>query len=70
MPGSSGILTLVYSMRWLLLVLLVSFAAMLIAAVGGALHVLAQRARGRSRTSPGAKPASGSAEETDTETEV
>jgi hypothetical protein len=68
MPGSSGILTLVYSMRWLLLVLLVSFAAMLIAAVGGALHVLAQRARGRSKPSAGAKAASGPAEETDTET--
>jgi uncharacterized membrane protein len=70
MPGSSGILTLVYSMRWLLLVLLVSFAAMLIAAVGGALHIWVQRARSRSKPSPGAKPASGPAEETDTETEV
>jgi hypothetical protein len=56
-------------MRWLLLVLLVSFAAMLIAAIGGALHVLAQRARGRSKPSAGVDAASGSAEETDTETE-
>jgi hypothetical protein len=55
-------------MRWLLLVLLVSFAAMLIAAAGCALHILAQRARSRSRTSQGAKAASGPAEETDTET--
>jgi hypothetical protein len=55
-------------MRWLLLVLLVSFAAMLIAAAGGALHILAQRARSRSRTSPGTKAASGPAKETDTET--
>jgi hypothetical protein len=68
MPGSSGILTLVYSMRWLLLVLLVSFVAMLVAAVGGALHVLAQRARSRSKPSTGADAASGPDEETDTET--
>jgi len=55
-------------MRWLLLVLLVSFAAMLIAAAGGAIHILAQRARSRSKPSPGAKAASGPVEETDSET--
>jgi hypothetical protein len=54
-------------MRWLLLVLLVSFAAMLIAAVGGALHVCVQRARSRSKTSAGVDAASGAAEETDTD---
>jgi uncharacterized membrane protein len=57
-------------MRWLLLVLLVSLVAMLIAAVGGALHIWIQRRRSRSKPSAGAKAASGPAEETDTETEV
>jgi hypothetical protein len=57
-------------MGWLLLVLLVSLAALLIAAVGGALHIRVQRAQSRSRTLPGSDAASGPAEETDNETEV
>jgi len=57
-------------MRWLLLVLLVSLAAMLIAAFGGALHIWIQRRRSRSKPSAGTGTASGPAEETDTETEV
>jgi uncharacterized membrane protein len=57
-------------MRWLLLVLLVSLAALLIAAVGGALHIWAQRRRSRSRTLAGNGAAPDPAEETDTETEL
>jgi hypothetical protein len=57
-------------MRWLLLVLLVSLAALLIAAAGVAHHVWAQRRRSRLRTSEGTGAAPDSAEETDTETEL
>jgi flagellar basal body-associated protein FliL len=57
-------------MRWLLLILLVSLAAMLIAAAGGALHIMIQRARSRSKPSAGTDATSGPAEESDTETEV
>jgi len=60
-------------MRWLLIALLVSLAALLIAAAGMAIHILVQRARLRSRPSTGAgklpDSAPGSAEETDSETE-
>jgi hypothetical protein len=57
-------------MRWLLFVLLVSLAGLLIAAAGGAIHIWAQRKRSRLRPSAGAGEAPGSAEETDTETEL
>ena len=56
-------------MRWLLIALLVSLAAMLIAAAGMMLHIWAQRRRSRSKLS-GAHAASGTAEETDVETEL
>jgi|CZKF01.1.fsa_nt_gi uncharacterized iron-regulated membrane protein len=56
-------------MRWLLLVLLVSLAALLIAVAGVVHFIWAQRRRSRSRTSPGADAASGPAEENDTEAE-
>jgi uncharacterized iron-regulated membrane protein len=57
-------------MRWLLLVLLVSLAAMLIAAAGGALHIWAQRRRSRFRPSAGTGAVPDPAEETDIETEL
>jgi hypothetical protein len=57
-------------MRWLLMVLLVSLAAMLIAAAGGALHIWAQHRRSRSKTSSGTGAVPGPAEETDIETEL
>jgi uncharacterized membrane protein len=59
-------------MRWLLIALLVSLAALLIAAVGGAWHIRLQRARIRSKPSQGAgkafDSAAGPAEESDVET--
>jgi len=57
-------------MRWLLIVLLVSLAALLIAAAGMTLHIWVQRARLRSRPPKGAGPAPDPAEETDQETEI
>ncbi|MGO9318771.1 MAG: hypothetical protein ACLPXT_04980 [Terracidiphilus sp.] len=57
-------------MRWLLLVLLVSLAALLIAAAGVAHHIWAQRRRSRLKHSAGAGAAPDSAEETDIETEL
>lgn len=54
-------------MRWLLIVLLVSLAAMLVAAAGMALHIWVRRARLSPRPSPG--PAPDAAEDTDQETE-
>jgi uncharacterized membrane protein len=57
-------------MRWLLLVLLISLAALLIAAAGGALHIWVQRRRSRSGHSASAGAAPGAAEETDVETEL
>jgi hypothetical protein len=56
-------------MLWLLIALLVSLAAMLIAAAGMAHSIRAQRRRNRSRLS-GADAAPGTAEETDAETEL
>ena len=56
-------------MRWLLIALLISLAAMLIAAAGVVLHIRGQRRRSRSGLS-GADAAPGSAEETDVETEL
>jgi len=57
-------------MRWLLIALLVSLAALLIAAAGMTLHIWVQRARLRSKPSAGAGKTSGSADETDVETET
>jgi hypothetical protein len=61
-------------MRWLLIALLVSLFALLIAAAGVARHVWLQRARIRSKPDAGAGPdldsAPGPAEETDVETKV
>jgi uncharacterized iron-regulated membrane protein len=57
-------------MRWLLLVLLVSLAALLIAAAGVAHYIWAQRRRSRHKPSAGAGAAPDSAEETDIETEL
>jgi uncharacterized membrane protein len=61
-------------MRWLLIALLVSLAALLIAAVGSALHIRRQRARVLSEVAAGAarKPDSsrGQAEEAEIETEI
>jgi hypothetical protein len=57
-------------MRWLLIALLVSLAALLFAAAGVAHHIWAQRKRGRSRPSAGADAAPGTAEEADIETEL
>jgi hypothetical protein len=60
-------------MRWLLIVLLVSLAALLTAAAGMTIHILVQRARLRSKPAagdgklPGSH--SGTTEETDVETE-
>ena len=60
-------------MRWLLIALLVSLAALLIAAAGMTIHILVQRARLRSKPSagdgklPDSPP--DSAEENDVETE-
>ncbi|MFY9855618.1 MAG: hypothetical protein WAK26_17240 [Terracidiphilus sp.] len=59
-------------MRWLLIALLVSLAALLIAAVGGARHIWLQR-RGRQRPSADQRvPDSSStpADESDVETEI
>jgi uncharacterized membrane protein len=61
-------------MRWLLIVLLVSLAALLIAVAGVARHIWLQRARIRSLGSaPAAKEldsATGQPEETEIETEI
>jgi hypothetical protein len=57
-------------MRWLFIVLLISVAALLVAASGTALHIRIQRARIRSKPAAGAPPASGKAAETDVETEL
>jgi uncharacterized membrane protein len=59
-------------MRWLLIALLVSLAALLIAAVGGARYIWLQR-RGRRRPSADRKVPDSSlapAEEPDTEAEI
>jgi hypothetical protein len=55
-------------MRWLLIVLLVSLAAMLVAAAGMALHIWVRRAHLSSRPLPGPTP--GTAEDADQETEL
>ena len=68
--GPSGILRLVFPMRWLLMVLLVSLLGLLVAALGVARHIALQRARSRSKPSVGAAKAPGQAEETDVETEI
>jgi hypothetical protein len=61
-------------MRWLLIALLVSLAALLIAAAGVTLHIWVQRARLRSKPSAGGGQVPDStalpAEETDVETEI
>jgi hypothetical protein len=57
-------------MRWLLMVLLVSLAALLIAAAGVAHHIWTQRARSRAMPSAGSGAVPGLAEETDIETEL
>jgi len=57
-------------MRWLMIALLVSLAAMLIAAAGGALHIWVQHRQSRSRPPAGTGAAPDPAEETDTETEL
>jgi hypothetical protein len=66
----SGILRLVFLMRWLLMVLLVSLVGLLIAALGVARHIVMQRARSRSKPSADTVKAPGQAEETDVETEI
>ena len=68
--GLSGILRLVFLMRWLLMVLLVSLVGLLVAALGVARHIILQRVRSRSKPSAGAAKAPGQAEETDAETEI
>jgi hypothetical protein len=57
-------------MRWLMIALLVSLAAMLIAAAGMTLHIWVRRAQIRSKPSGGAGLATGPHEETDVETEI
>jgi uncharacterized membrane protein len=56
-------------MRWLLVALLVSLTALLIAAAGVARHIWVRRARVRSKPSASAA-ASALAEEADRETEI
>jgi hypothetical protein len=68
--GPSGILRLVFLMRWLLMVLLVSLLGLLVAALGMARYIALQRARSRSKSSAGTAKAPGQAEETDVETEI
>jgi hypothetical protein len=57
-------------MRWLLIVLLVSLAALLFAAAGVARHILVRRARIRSKPDVGASRDSEPAAETDVETDI
>ncbi|MGD0801971.1 MAG: hypothetical protein ABR906_11705 [Terracidiphilus sp.] len=57
-------------MRWLLIALLVSLVALLIAAAGGARYIWMQRARRRSKPSAGAIATPGQAEESDSDTEI
>jgi uncharacterized membrane protein len=57
-------------MRWLLLVLLISLAALLIAAAGGAHYIWALRRRSRSGHSARTSAAPGTAEDTDEDTEL
>jgi hypothetical protein len=61
-------------MRWLLIALLVSLAALLIAAAGMTIHIWVQRARLRTKPPSGAgklpSSSSGPAEENDVETEI
>jgi len=61
-------------MRWLLIALLVSLAALLIAAAGMTFHIWVQRARLRSKPSASAgklpDSRSGTTEENDGETEI
>jgi hypothetical protein len=60
-------------MRWLLIVLLVSLTALLVAAVGMALHIWVQRARLSSRPPSGRASGAaedGTAEEIEQETEL
>jgi hypothetical protein len=61
-------------MRWLLIALLVSLAALLIAAAGMTIHIWVQRARLRTKPSHGAgelpDSTSGTAEENDVETKI
>jgi uncharacterized membrane protein len=59
-------------MRWLLIALLVSLAALLIAAVGGARHIWLQRRRRQRPSANRQVPDSSSApgEESDVETEI
>jgi Flp pilus assembly protein TadB len=56
-------------MRWLLIVLLVSLVALLVAAAGGAWHIWSQRARIRSKAAEELNSAPGTAEQTDAGTE-
>jgi hypothetical protein len=61
-------------MRWLLIALLVSLAALLIAAAGMTLHIWVQRARLRSKPMAGTgkelDSPPGDTEETDVETDI
>ncbi|HME57366.1 MAG TPA: hypothetical protein VKF63_03445 [Terracidiphilus sp.] len=57
-------------MRWLLMVLLVSLAALLIAAAGVAHYIWSRRKRSRSKPSAGDGATTGPADETDIETEL
>jgi protein-S-isoprenylcysteine O-methyltransferase Ste14 len=57
-------------MRWLLIALLVSLAAMLIAAAGMTLHIWARRTRSRSKHSAGAAQKNGQTEESDADIEI
>jgi hypothetical protein len=57
-------------MRWLLIALFVSLAALLIAATGSAIHILVQRARLRSKPVVPPNPALGPVEEIEQKTEI
>jgi hypothetical protein len=61
-------------MRWLMIALLVSLGALLLAAAGLARHIWLRRAKIRSKpttgTVEGVDPTAGQAEETDVETEI
>jgi uncharacterized membrane protein len=56
-------------MRWLLIALLVSLAALLIAAAGGARYIWLQRTRLSAKPAPDANSASRTPEQPDVETE-
>lgn len=54
-------------MRWLIIALLVSLGALLLAAAGMARHILVRRAKLRSKPSTGSQAASEAGDETEVE---